>query len=229
MQIIVIPARIGSTRLPRKPLLEIHGKPTIQHVYEAAAQTGLPVLVATDSQEIQNTVQAFGGQSVMTDPGLRSGTDRVFAAIQQFDPYEQYTEIVNLQGDMPFVKPIHILDVLRPLQAYQMGTVVYPMQREEQLNRNSVKAIVTWNGLLGNCHWFTRAPVGYGYHHAGIYSFKRQTLARISDMLASQHETIEQLEQLRALENNIAIGCFLTEPVPMEINTPEDLQKANSI
>lgn len=227
MRIIIIPARLGSTRLPEKPLLKIKGIPLIQHVAHAAGQTGLRTVVATDDSRIFDLVESFGGEAIMTPNNLSCGTDRVAMAINALDPKHQYDEVINVQGDMPFIKPNQVLDSLKPLQHYDIGTLVYEMEPEQQANPNSVKAIVSLNGEIGQCHWFLRAPLAYGYHHAGIYAYRREALETFARIGPSRFEQLERLEQLRALEHGLTIGAYLSLPIAGEINTQEDLDQAN--
>ncbi len=226
--LIIIPSRAAASRLPNKPLLEFGDKPLVQHVWEQAVQAKASrVLVATDSQDIVDKVQAFGGEAMLTDPALPSGTDRVAHAYTALSvPFDA---IINLQGDMPYILPEQITQVLSPLKAgFDVGTLVYEMDPAEQSNPNAVKAIVSFeqDEKIGQCHWFLRAPLSYGYHHAGVYAFTPKSLKIIATLPQSAHEKIEKLEQLRFLENGLTIGASVCAPIEGEINTPDDLAKA---
>lgn len=224
---VIIPARRASTRLPNKPLALIKGVPMIIRVWEAAVASGAgPVFVATDCAEIVGLVQSVGGNAIMTDSNLASGTDRVASAANMLEGFDA---IINLQGDMPFINPSDILEVLNPLVYYDVGTLVYDMEELERSNPNSVKAIVSWhdNINIGQAHWFLRGPLTYGYHHAGIYSYHSTVLQEIAELTPSKHEQIEKLEQLRFLENGFTIGVAKVDKIEGEINTYDDLEKAN--
>lgn len=225
---IIIPARYESTRLPGKPLAQIKGRSMISLVYDVAVQSGLgDVFVATDHEDVANEVRSFGGNVAMTHPNLPSGTDRV-AVVADSLPVD-YRYVVNLQGDMPFIRPEQIQRVLQPLEFYEIGTLVYDMAEEELQNPNSVKAIVSWQfGEVGDAKWFLRASLLYGYHHAGIYAFQRAVLSEVAALEQSSHELAEKLEQLRFLDNGYSIGVVKTDPIAGEINTQEDLDKANN-
>lgn len=225
---IIIPARYGSTRLEGKPLCTIGDITMIERVYKQAVMSELgDVVVATDHESVAEEVRRFGGNVALTHPDLPSGTDRV-AVVADTLP-QSYKFIVNLQGDMPFIKPEQIREAVKPLEFYEIGTLVYDMQEEERNNPNSVKAIVSWRfDDVGEAHWFLRASLGYGYHHAGIYAFSRAVLNEVSELNQSPIEQIEKLEQLRFLQYGYQIGVIKTEPVAGEINTQEDLDRANS-
>lgn len=227
-KLIIIPSRAQSTRLPNKPLKEFGGKTLVQHVWEKAiAVPSADVYVATDSDEIANKVKEFGGEVLMTASELPTGTDRVLAATTMVT-VSNYDCVINLQGDMPFIEPTQILASTLPLdRGYDVGTLVYDMHEAEQNNPNSVKAIVSMHSNnTGKCHWFVRAPLKYGYHHAGIYSYSLSAVEKIKLFAQSTYENVEKLEQLRFLENGLSIGAQLTNHIDGEINTPSDLDQA---
>lgn len=223
---IVIPSRLGSTRLPGKPLASFGGKTLVEHVWQQATASRLgDVLVATDDKGIADMVASFGGQAVMTPASCASGSDRCYAAIQHIT--ETYDIIINLQGDMPFIKPQQIAETLTPLQSgFDIGTLIYPMTEAMQHQPHAVKAIVSLQDGIGRCHWFCRANLNYGYHHAGIYAYTRDALETFAKTPPSIHENLEKLEQLRALECGLTMGAQLTTAIAGEINTPEDLAAA---
>lgn len=239
-KIIVIPARYASTRLPGKPLMDIGGKPLIQWVYEGACRSKLAdeVLIATDDDRIRKAAHAFGAESIMTDPLLPSGTDRVFAAIQG----READIVVNLQGDEPFIEA-SIIDVLFSAMkdgVAEMATLCCPIADErEYLDPNTVKVVADHSGFA---LYFSRSPIPYGRisnftfkisnfvrKHIGIYAFTSGFLARFVAMPKSLLEEAESLEQLRALENGFRIKVIDTEYNGFGIDTPEDLERARQI
>jgi 3-deoxy-manno-octulosonate cytidylyltransferase (CMP-KDO synthetase) len=237
--IIIIPARLASTRLPDKPLADIAGLPMIVHVLRRAeaAQVG-PVLVACGDQAIADAVTSAGGMAVMTDPGLPSGSDRAFAALEAFDPAAEYDVIVNLQGDLPTIDPSVIDTVLKPLRdpAVDIATLVTEIADEaERHDPNAVKAVVGLaNGeTVGRALYFSRAtvPTGDGdhYHHIGIYAYRRAALRQFVELPESVLEKREKLEQLRALEAGMRIDVALVDTVPDGVDTPADLERARAI
>lgn len=237
--IIVIPARLASTRLPDKPLADIAGKPMIVHVWEraCAAQAG-PVVVACAESEIADVIRDVGGRAVLTDPDLPSGSDRVHAALQEVDPAGTHDVVVNLQGDLPTLDPTVVPAVIRPLSdpdvdiATLAAATTDPAERD---NPNVVKAVlaVPPGRDLGRALYFTRAPAPYGegpvYHHIGIYAFRRAVLDHFVHLPPGILESREKLEQLRALERGLRIDAALVETVPFGVDTPTDLERARTI
>lgn len=230
--LVLIPARLASRRLPRKPLLEIGGVPMIVRVWQQAVRADVgPVIVAAADEEIADIVQAYGGQAVLTDPELASGTDRIRAALHACDAHEHARNIVNLQGDLPMVDPTVLSAVLRPLETdtFGMATLVAATEDPiERLSQHVVKAVVSWRSpTQGKALYFTRAPAPFGggpvFHHIGIYAFRRETLEQFAALPPSPLELRERLEQLRAIENDITIGVELVDAVPPSVDTPEDL------
>ena len=212
--LIIIPSRKGSIRLPNKPMVELDGKTLIRHVWEKAIDTGYTTLVATDSQEIKDHVESFGGISYMTSESNVCGTDRVRECYHRFCEKAQEPDIViNLQGDMPFISPDQIIESTLPLKyGFDIGTLVYEMSPDNIENRNCVKAVCSQvENEIVRCHWFSRVSLSYGYHHAGIYSFTPSVLCK--KLQVSIHEKIEKLEQLRYMENGYFIGACLTSEI----------------
>ncbi len=202
-----------------------------------AAQVG-PVLVACGDQAIADAVTSAGGMAVMTDPGLPSGSDRAFAALEAFDPAAEYDVIVNLQGDLPTIDPSVIDTVLKPLRdpAVDIATLVTEIADEaERHDPNAVKAVVGLaNGeTVGRALYFSRAtvPTGDGahYHHIGIYAYRRAALRQFVELPESVLEKREKLEQLRALEAGMRIDVALVDTVPDGVDTPADLERARAI
>lgn len=233
--IVLIPARLGSTRLPGKVLADIGGRPMIAHVLEQALAAKLgPVAVACCEAEVAVAVKAHGGTAVMTAPGLPSGSDRIFAALQSLDPGGHHDVVVNLQGDLPSIQPCYIAAVLKPLaQGYDIGTLVAPITTAaEQAAPSVVKCACAFTG--GNdvapALYFSRAliPSGAGpfWHHIGIYAYRRAAMARFVSLPPSPLEQREKLEQLRALEAGLRIGVARVAEAPFGVDTPEDLERA---
>lgn len=234
--ILVIPARLASTRLPAKPLADIGGLPMIVRVLRQAEAAGLgPVMVAAGEQEIVAAVEAAGGRAMLTDPDLPSGSDRVHAALEKLDPARHHDVVINLQGDLPALDPGQIRAVATALT--QSGADIATLAAEitdpsEEGNPSVVKAVVAWerNGQLGRALYFTRAtaPSGDGplFHHVGIYAYRRDALVRFVGLPPSPLELREKLEQLRALEANMSIAVARVDSVPLSVDTPADLAKA---
>ena len=233
--ILLIPARLASTRLPAKPLAEIGGVPMIVRVLRQAEAAGLgPVAVAAGEAEIVTVVERAGGRAVLTDPGLPSGSDRIHAALDILDPERRHDVVVNLQGDLPALDPAQIRAVADALGDSDIATlaaeITDPAERD---NPSVVKAVVAWDqsGRLGRALYFTRAtaPGGEGplFHHVGIYAYRREALARFVALPPSPLERREKLEQLRALEANMSIAVARVDSVPLSVDTPADLAKAN--
>jgi len=237
--LVVIPARMHSTRLPGKPLVDIAGEPMIVHVWRRAmaAETGR-VVVATDTEEIVAAVRKAGGEAVLTRPDHASGSDRVFEAVNHVDPEGDFEIILNLQGDLPAMEPGIVRDCLGPLQdkGPQIATIAAVITvADDRTNPNSVKVVGTPTGVPGRLRalYFTRAtaPAGEGplYHHFGMYAYRRSALERFVSLRPSTLEKREQLEQLRALEDGMRIDVTLVDSVPVEVNTPDDLERARRI
>lgn len=238
--IVLIPARLKATRLPDKPLLPIGGEPMIVHVWRRAVEAGLgPVVVACAEEAIAAAVTAAGGEAVLTDPDLPSGTDRIFQALGRLDPGRRFGRVVNLQGDLPVLEPEALRRVVEPLDRLgtDMATLATATEDEaEMANPNVVKAVVSFtpdDPGLGRALYFTRAtaPSGPGpvHHHIGIYAFTRDALERFAGLAPSPLERRERLEQLRALENGMSIGVRLVDAVPFGVDTPEDLERARAV
>ena len=234
--IVIIPARMASTRLPGKPLADIAGTPMIVRVWRQATEAGIgPVLVAAAEAEIAQAIENAGGAAVLTDPALPSGTDRVFAALEKFDVKRAHDVIVNLQGDLPLLDPAQLQIVVEALEASaaDIATLAAPVTDEADVdNPNVVKPVIAWNadGSLGRALNFTRARAPYGpgavFHHIGIYAFRRAALARFVALAPSPLERREQLEQLRALEAGMSIAVARVDKVPLSVDTEADLARA---
>ena len=234
----VIPARIGSTRLPRKPLADLGGKPMVQRTYEAARTCSAfaKVVVATDDNEIADVIRACGGEVVMTDPAIQTGTDRVAYVASLFPEMDI---IVNLQGDEPFVKSSMLMALVQPYldgETPDMTTLANPLDFKTQYNSpDFVKVIVDKDF---NALYFSRAPIPYQrdviadlpvYHHQGMYAFTREFLAVFTTLAQTPLELSEKLEQLRVLEHGYPIRICITAEKTLEINTPEELALAQAM
>ncbi|MEP3046966.1 MAG: 3-deoxy-manno-octulosonate cytidylyltransferase [Roseibium sp.] len=233
--LVIIPARLSATRLPEKPLADICGKPMIVRVLEQARNADIgPVVVATDDQTIADAVQDHDGQAVMTRTDHESGSDRIFEAIEIIDPDRNHEVVLNVQGDVPLIAPEAIRAAFAPLAIpdVSIGTIMTELiDPEYRDNPNFVKAVTTPNGNgQHRALYFTRAtaPSGDGplYHHIGIYAYRRQALAKFVSLTPSPLELREKLEQLRALEAGMRIDVSVINSAPMDVNTPEDLERA---
>jgi 3-deoxy-manno-octulosonate cytidylyltransferase (CMP-KDO synthetase) len=236
--IILIPSRLGATRLPNKPLAPLAGEPMIVHVWRRACEARIgPVKVATDSLEIAEAVRRAGGDAVMTRADHLNGSSRIFEAVESLDPKGHHDVIVNVQGDLPTIDPRAIAASIEPLAEPQVdiATLACVIRREEErLDPSVVKAIGSEvaPGRL-RALYFTRAtaPAGPGplLHHIGLYAYRRAALARYVSLPPSPLEVRERLEQLRALEAGMRIDILLVDDVPLGVDTPHDLERARAI
>ncbi len=233
--IILIPARMASTRLPGKPLADIAGLPMIVHVLHRAqeAKAGA-VVVATDSEPVFAAVEKAGGRAVMTRADHVSGSDRVYEALEQIDPERRARIVVNVQGDLPTLTPGDLKAALKPLAdpAVDIATLAAEIKKpDERTNPNVVKLVGSpvSPGRL-RALYFTRAtaPSGDGplYHHIGLYAYRRDALTKFVALKPSPLELRERLEQLRALEAGMRIDAMIVGSVPLGVDTPEDLETA---
>jgi 3-deoxy-manno-octulosonate cytidylyltransferase (CMP-KDO synthetase) len=236
--IVLIPARMASTRLPGKPLADIAGEPMIVHVWRRAMEAGVGrVWVATDSAAIAAAVEKSGGQAVMTRPDHASGTDRIFEALQRLAPGRSGDIIVNMQGDLPTLEPSQLAACIGPLadRAVDIATLAAEIKKaDERGNPHVVKVVGTPAGPARlRALYFTRAtaPAGDGplYHHIGLYAFRRAALERFVALPPSPLERREKLEQLRALEAGLRIDVTIVDTVPLGVDTPEDLETARAM
>lgn len=232
----VIPSRIGSTRMLRKPLLPIQGKPMIQWVYENASrcQAISKVIVATDHEEIAALIQEAGGQVEMTDSSIQTGSDRVAVVAKN---YPEMDVVINLQGDEPFIKPRMLEQLVAPFlqgETPEMTTLAFPLDIKNRYTEAGAVKVIT--DLYGNALYFSRAPIPYFrhstsahipvYNHIGLYAFRRDFLLHYTQLPQTPLEQVEALEQLRALEHGYRIRVCLTKEKTLEINTPEEFELA---
>ena len=245
--VAIIPARYGSTRLPGKPLARIGGKPMIQHVYESASKARVleRVLVATDDRRVEETVRSFGGEVIMTSKDHLSGTDRLAEVARKI----KADWLVNVQGDLPFIESETIARAVRPIRrdrSIPMGTVGTPIFDEgEWRNPNIVKVLMNRESFA---LYFSRSPIPYvrsgmidlngnklkrgtkrrlwGHRHIGLYVYRRDFLLRFARLRPTALEQIESLEQLRALAYGHRIYVAAVDERSVEVDTVEDLTKA---
>ncbi|MDS1137269.1 3-deoxy-manno-octulosonate cytidylyltransferase [Nitratireductor indicus] len=238
--LILIPARMASTRLPGKPMADIAGRPMIVQVASRAAESGMGrIVVATDSGEVANAVEKAGFEAVMTRGDHETGSDRIFEALGKIDPERRCDTIINLQGDLPTIPPADIEAVLRPLEepSVDIATLGVEIVHEaEKTNPNVVKIVGTPSPVDAarlRALYFTRATAPWGdgplYHHIGIYAYRRAALERFVTLSPSPLERRERLEQLRALEAGMRIDAEIVASVPLGVDTPEDLERAREI
>ncbi|MCB1800665.1 MAG: 3-deoxy-manno-octulosonate cytidylyltransferase [Gammaproteobacteria bacterium] len=242
---VVIPARYASQRLPGKPLLDIAGKPMIQHVYERAGESGAgEVVIATDDERIERAVTAFGGRVCMTSAEHNSGTDRIAEVVQTLG-WSEETLVVNLQGDEPLMPPALLGQVASTLESHPeagMATLAVPLTDPRQLfDTNSVKVVADRNGYA---LYFSRATIPWKrdvfshdqavqnawlegvYRHLGIYAYRAGFLAGYANLPVSPIERMESLEQLRVLWNGGRIALDIaSDAPPAGVDTAEDLER----
>jgi 3-deoxy-manno-octulosonate cytidylyltransferase (CMP-KDO synthetase) len=236
--LILIPARLASTRLPGKPLADIAGLPMIVQVLRRAEEARLgPVVVACDDETIAAAVEKAGGRAIMTRADHPSGSDRIFEALGVVDPNGQVRIVVNLQGDLPTLAPADLAAALRPLDdaAVDIATLCAEIKKpDERTNPNVVKVV---GAALGprrlRALYFTRATAPWGdgplYHHIGLYAYRRAALEKFVQLPPSPLEGREKLEQLRALEAGMRIDVTIVDTVPLGVDTPEDLEIARAM
>lgn len=235
----IIPARYASTRFPGKPLVDIGGKTMIRRVYEQSCKAGLlkQVVVATDDARIEAEVKSFGGNVIMTADTHRSGTDRCAEAVQKTPG--SWDVVINIQGDEPFIQPeqIDLLCALFESSETQIGTLVKKAHREDEVfNPNTIKVVTDKDGYS---LYFSRSPVPFlrnhpqeqwlAQHrflkHIGIYGYRTEVLAKLTQLPEGMLEKAESLEQLRWLENGYRIRTAFTELEAVSVDSPEDLKK----
>ena len=237
--IVVIPSRYGSTRLPGKPLVQLAGKPMVQHVYERAkrAQTVHRVIVATDDQRIMDAVAAFGGEARMTRSDHRTGTERI-AEVAVHEPGDVF---VNVQGDEPLIDPVAIdtaVGALLEEPQAQVSTVATPIRHAgDIMDPNVVKTVLDFDG---NALYFSRAPIPWirdtqqkvhvnYWKHLGLYVFQREALLEFPTLPQGELERIEQLEQLRWLENGWKIRVAEVVHDAVSVDVPEDVARVEKL
>ncbi|MBW9068680.1 3-deoxy-manno-octulosonate cytidylyltransferase [Agrobacterium pusense] len=236
--VVLIPARMASTRLPGKPLADIGGKPMIVQVAQRAREAGAErIVVAVDDEQVFSAVQNAGFDVMMTRDDHQSGSDRIFEALQKADPYGKAEYVINVQGDLPTIEAETIRASLRPLEnaAVDIATLTVEItDEEEKTNPNVVKVVGSpLSETRLRALYFTRTTAPYGegplYHHIGLYTYRRAALETFVSLTPSPLEKRERLEQLRALEAGMRIDVEIVRSVPLGVDTPHDLEKARKI
>jgi 3-deoxy-manno-octulosonate cytidylyltransferase (CMP-KDO synthetase) len=235
---VLIPARLAATRLPGKPLADIAGQPMIAHVLARAQEAGVgEVVVATDSEAVCVAAEKAGGRAVMTSADHPSGSDRIFEALLDLDPERRIGRVVNVQGDLPTLRPADLRAAVALLDDPQVDIATIAAEISdpaERTNPNIVKVVGSPVGTRRlRALYFTRATAPHGegplYHHIGLYAYQRAALERFVKLAPSSLEKREKLEQLRALEAGMRIDVALVDWVPLGVDTPEDLEKARAL
>lgn len=244
--LVVIPARLQSSRFPRKVLAPINEKPMIVHVYERALEADVgPVIIAAAEKEVADVVRDYGGDVVLTNPNLPSGTDRIYQAIRSTSSLEKHNVFINVQGDVPTIDPYDIKCITRPFELGQsdISTLVAEIKEEEEKNNpNVVKAVLSFDNeqksqpiyAVGRALYFSRSRVPSGedsvlYHHVGVYAYSSEALKRFVRSAPSTLEVEERLEQLRALEMGLNIHAVVIKSAPRGVDTQEDLEIVSEI
>lgn len=241
--LILIPARMGSTRLPHKPMALIGGVPMIESVYRRAVAANIgPVYVATPDKIIFDHIEKIGGQAVMTSIDHQTGSDRIYEAANLIDPEQKFNVIINLQGDLPLIDPKALQAVITPLDNVDVdiATIGSPIVNKAELTDPNVVKIAlelkNEQAKDGQALYFSRSLIpapqddkSVCYHHIGVYAYRRQALDRFVKLPASLLEKRERLEQLRALSAGMRIDVALVETIPQSVDTAEDLEKARKM
>jgi 3-deoxy-manno-octulosonate cytidylyltransferase (CMP-KDO synthetase) len=234
--IVLIPARMASTRLPGKPLADINGLPMIVQCWKRAVEANIgQVLVAAAEVEIADAVRAQGGDAIVTNPALPSGSDRIAEALSLRDPQGRFEYVVNLQGDLPTIDSLSIQRCLAGLtnEPADISTIAARIESGEDVaNPNIVKAIAPLSDEreVAFARDFVRkvrpehkAPF---WHHIGVYAYKRPVLERFVSLPGSEREADRKLEQMRALDNGMRIVVVRVDTVPLGVDTPSELETA---
>ena len=239
--IVMIPARLASTRLPGKSLALIAGMPMIVHVWRRAVAAAVgPVVVACGDREIADAVEAAGGHAVMTDPGLPTGSDRIAAALASFDPDRGHDAVINVQGDLPTLDPAAVRLAAQGLadpsiDIATLGAVILDRAALADTSVNKVVAGFAESAGWARALYFSKAAVPWGegphYEHIGLYAYRRAALERFVALPRGILEQRERLEQLRALENGMTMAVALIDPerLGVQVDTPADLERSRAL
>jgi 3-deoxy-manno-octulosonate cytidylyltransferase (CMP-KDO synthetase) len=237
--IVLVPARMASTRLPGKPLADICGEPMIVHVWRQAVRAAVgPVVVACAELEIAAAVRAAGGAAILTRPDHPSGSDRISEALALCDPQGRHDIVINLQGDLPTLDPEIVRTAISPLtnSSVDIATLVTPIvDPAEGADPNVVKAVISLSPgqAVGRALYFSRAAVPWNggplFHHIGLYAYRREALMRFVGLPAGVLEQRERLEQLRALENGMRIDAAVVDTAPLGVDTQSELDRARDL
>lgn len=229
--VIIVPSRIGSTRLPKKALAKIGNKTLIEHVVlRIKSEFKGNLYVATDSEEIANLVKKSDAIAIMTDEDCQTGSDRIFQAFKTIPHNDKIKYVINIQGDMPFVD-LHVVGQIITMlktEDYDIVTSGVKVGKDVAQAESNVKIVVD---KYGKALYFSRSMIPHGgeefLYHVGIYGFKIEALEKFIKLERSKYEVCEKLEQLRALENGMKIGVCISSEIPISVDTREDLEKAN--
>ncbi|MCK5883122.1 MAG: 3-deoxy-manno-octulosonate cytidylyltransferase [Bacteriovoracaceae bacterium] len=239
--LILIPARFASTRFPGKPLAKVKDRSMIQTVYENCIKTGFTTCVVTDDESIEKHVQGFGGQVERVDDDVSSGSERILLAYQRFFKNEGFELLINVQGDEPLLKAdeLNRLANFHTHSDFDIATLVRPMTGFDEDFRDPNKVKVIFSEVKGICHYFSRASIPFvrdgdpeyeqWYQHIGVYSYRPDALVKFGASPCSYYESLEKLEQLRALELGMTIGAVTSNRTLIGVDTPEDLIKLEGV
>ncbi|MFM7498904.1 MAG: 3-deoxy-manno-octulosonate cytidylyltransferase [Candidatus Fonsibacter sp.] len=237
--VILIPSHLRATRLPNKPLLLINDKPMIVHCWQRAVESKVgDVYVATADEEIAKIITAVGGKSILTSKEHKTGTDRIYEAIEN-NFSKKPKNIINLQGDMPNIDPlaIKLLDKFIKNNSYEIATLATKLNSKKDLeNKNIVKVETKKEMQINNfsnaLDFFRLKDINqknFYYHHVGIYGYQYETLKKFISLKRSNNEIARSLEQMRAMDNNISLIVGLTDSYPLGVDTIEDLEEIRNI
>ena len=235
--IIVIPARMASSRLPGKPLADIAGEPMIVHVLRRAQAAKIgETVVATDSEAVVVAVEKAKGRAIMTRADHASGSDRIYEALAALDPERRIGTVVNVQGDLPTIDPTDIRAALGPLSDPQVDIATIAAVIADPADRTNPNVVKVSGSTVSPGRFrgttFTRADAtgsGPHYHHIGLYAYRRAALERFVKLPPSANEQRDRLEQLRALDAGMRIDVAVVKSVPLGVDTPEELAKARAL
>tara|TARA_B100000459_G_scaffold110204_1_gene64297 strand:+ start:875 stop:1600 length:726 start_codon:yes stop_codon:yes gene_type:complete len=232
--LIIIPSRLESSRLPNKPLADINGEPMIVHVYKRAKEANIAnVIVAAGNVEIKEVIENIGGEAILTSSNHESGSDRIFEALNIYDKESKFDNIINLQGDLPNIHKDALFRIISLLELNDadISTLGVKISSEEEfLNPNIVKAYIKNISESNYVDDFDRRfDIGkeeFLYHHVGIYGYKRKALEAFVGFDQSKAEIERKLEQMRAIENGMKIVLGLIDELPISVDTQKDLEIA---
>ena len=226
---------MASSRFPGKPMVKINGKPMIQRVWQQAINCNIgDVVVACSENEVFDLITNLGGKAILTNPNLPSGTDRIYSALTKMPEHKEFDFVINLQGDMPIIKPQQIKKVINPLKhKYSIGTLATNLKKDEVSNKNVTKVSVKWDkNNIGQAKEFFRYKNIIDentFHHVGIYSYTINSIKDFVKLPTSKNEKLLNLEQYRAMDAGIGIGVTLENNIPPSIDTKEDLNLIETI
>ena len=234
---VIIPSRIGSTRLPEKNIQDICGKPMIVRVCDQVAKAGIgEVIVACDHIKARKIIEDYGYTAIMTDPELPSGSDRIYAAMKEIETRtdEKADIIINVQGDEPLTPPELITDTVKAFEDndwIDVLTYAHPIDKDSDLNNpNMVKLVTDENN---KAHYFSRSLIPHGAkiakRHIGFYAYRRDALEKFVKSPQSPLEVAEKLEQLRGLDIGLKYYVAMTHQAPIGVDTKEDLELVREI